>query len=167
MTTLIAYATKYGCTEKCAKILAEKLMGKIDLCNLNEAKAIDLTPYDKVIIGGSIYAGKIRKEAWEFCEKNLNILKEKKIALFICGMHEKNAETELNAAFPHELLNRAIAKEFFGGEFRFQKMNLLERFVVKKVTNADKSIPPIDTTKDISKLSEININRFVELIKEA
>lgn len=28
MNTIIVYATRYGCTEKCANILSEKLKGK-------------------------------------------------------------------------------------------------------------------------------------------
>jgi len=59
MNILIAYATKYGCTEKCAAVLSEKLTGKVDLCNLKGGRASDLTQYEKVIIGGSIYMGKI------------------------------------------------------------------------------------------------------------
>jgi hypothetical protein len=42
MNTLIVYATKYGCTEKCAVILSEKLTGKVDLCNLKGVKDVDL-----------------------------------------------------------------------------------------------------------------------------
>lgn len=63
-----------------------------------------------------------------------------------------------------ELLNKAVAKEFFGGEFRFKKMNFMERFVVKKVAGSDLSIPELDTSQDISKLSDTNINRFVKLL---
>jgi len=80
---------------------------------------------------------------------------------------KKNAQTELEDAFPLDLLNHAVAKEFFGGEFQFKKMGFIERFVVKKVTNADKSIPQIDTSKDISKLSDLSINRLAQLVNEA
>lgn len=34
MNTLIVYATKYGCTEKCTSLLSKKLTGKVELCNL-------------------------------------------------------------------------------------------------------------------------------------
>ena len=160
MNTLIAYATKYGCTEKCAAILSEKLTGKVDLCNLKERKAIDLSQYDKVVIGGSIYAGKVRKEVSEFCSENHNLLKNKKLGLFICGMLEDQAETELNNSFSQELLTNAVAKNFFGGEFQFKKMKFMEKFIVKMVSKADKNRPVIDTGKDISTVSEQTISRF-------
>nr|WP_242847760.1 flavodoxin domain-containing protein [Fervidicella metallireducens] len=78
MKILIAYGTKYGCCEKCAKILSEKLNGTVDLFNLKKDENINLNEYDLVIVGGSIYAGKIRNEVMNFCRSNLDILKHKK-----------------------------------------------------------------------------------------
>ena len=158
MNTLIAYGTKYGCTEKCAKALAEKIRGEVDLCNLKTQEVKELSKYDNVIIGGSIYIGKIQRQVEEFSSKNLNLLKEKRVGLFICGMREEElAETELNDSFPQELLDKAIAKEFFGGEFVFSRMNFLERFIVKKIAKIN---------SDTSNILEENINRFAELINE-
>lgn len=159
MKTLVAYGTKHGCTEKCATILSEKLEGKVDLYNLKETKDVELSEYDKVVIGGSIYMGKIQKEVVEFCSKNLNTLKNKKIGLFICCMRDGDlAETEINDSFPQELLACASAKGYFGGEFIFKKMNFLERLIVKKVSNID---------KDTSNVLEENINRFAEMMNNA
>lgn len=138
MNTIIAYSTKYGCTEKCVMLLSKKLTGIVELYNLGDKKDIDLSQYDKVIIGGSIYAGKIRKEVSEFCSKNINALKEKKIGLFVCGMLIEKADIELNDSFPQELLSNATAKDFFGGEFIFKKMNLIDRLIVNKVTKINK-----------------------------
>jgi len=65
METLIAYATRYGCVEKCAKMLAEKLDGKVTLVNLQKTR-VDPASYGRVIVGGSIYIGKIQKEVRDF-----------------------------------------------------------------------------------------------------
>ncbi len=54
MKTLIVFGTKHGCTERCAKTLSEKFDGEVDLINLKEGKNIDISQYDKVIIGDSI-----------------------------------------------------------------------------------------------------------------
>lgn len=159
MDVLIAYATKHGCTEKCAKLLSEKLNGRVDLCNLQEGRVPELTHYDKVVIGGSVYIGRIRKEVTEFCAKNLNILEDKKVGLFICGMRDgDDANTEINTSFPQKLLNAAVAKEHFGGEFIFKNMNFMERFIVKKVSNID---------KDMSNILQENINKFAQLVNNA
>jgi len=156
MNTLIVYGTKYGCTEKCASILSKKLKGTVDLHNLKDGNPINISQYDNVIIGGSIYIGKIQKEVSAFCINNLDKLKEKRVGLFICGMQSGDVlETELNSSYPKELLKSAIAKEYFGGEFIMKKMNFIEKVIIKKVSKID---------KDTSNILETNINKFAQLI---
>lgn len=93
MNTLIVYSSKYGCTEQCAKILSEELKGEADLINLKNVKDINISKYDTVIIGGSIYIGKIQKEVAGFCAKNLDILKEKKLDyLFVVCRKKKRSK---------------------------------------------------------------------------
>jgi menaquinone-dependent protoporphyrinogen oxidase len=137
MNTLIVYASKYGCTEKCAKLIKQELNDPADLINLKNInmKDINLSKYDKVIIGGPIYIGKIQKKVTQFCSKHLNKLVEKRIGLFICGMVEgESINTELNANFPPELLKIAEVKEYLGGEFLLDKMNFMDKMIVKKVS---------------------------------
>ncbi|QUH27056.1 flavodoxin domain-containing protein [Serpentinicella alkaliphila] len=156
MKTLIVYSTKYGCTEKCAKKLSEKLKGSIDLVNLKEGKKIDISLYDKVIIGGSIYIGKIQNEVVNFCKDNLQKLISKKIGLFVCSMREgESIEEQIRASFPQELRLNAVAIENFGGEFIFNKMGFLDKLITKKVVKID---------KDTSNILEDNINNFAQLM---
>ncbi|MDW7674701.1 MAG: flavodoxin domain-containing protein, partial [Bacillota bacterium] len=162
----IVYASKYGCTERCSRILSEKLIGEVDLCDLQISKIEDFSKYDKVIIGGSIYAGKVRKEVSNFCSANLTVLKEKSLGLFVCGMLEDQAEVELNNSFPSELISMALAKEFFGGEFQFKKMKITDKLIVKMVAKADKSRPKTDTSKDVSTISEQAITKFAALMNK-
>lgn len=136
MNTLIVYASKYGCTEKCAGLISKELTGNVEVINLKKVKDIDLSKYEKIIIGGSIYIGKIRKEVTEFCTKNLNELKEKRIGLFFCGMQEGDSiKTQFEQSFNSDLLKIAKAKECLGGEFHIDKMNFMEKLIIKKVAN--------------------------------
>lgn len=170
MNTLIVYATKHGTAEKCAKIMLEKISGEVDLYNLKYIKDIDISKYDKVIIGGSIYAGKIQKIVMEFCLKYIEELKKKKIGLFICCMNKKSEDIQLNSSFPQELLGVAEAKVNFGGEFRFKEMNFFEKLVVKMVSKSlakeDNNSSTINSNEDISMLLEDNINRFVQIMNK-
>ena len=161
MNTLVVYASKHGSAEDCAKTVAGKLKGKVELVNLKEKIVKDVFVYDEVIIGGSIYAGRIQKEVTEFCSKNLDVLKSKNLGLFICCMNIENSKMQLESSFPKELTNLAKAKEGFGGEFRFKKMNFFERFIVKAIYKKDKNNPIVDTSKDVSNISEVLINKFV------
>lgn len=142
MTTLIAYGTKYGCAEKCARKLAKEIQGRVDTVNLKENTVIDLTQYDHVIIGGSVYIGRIQKEVTNFINSNLNELLSKEIGLFICGMQEGEAlDKEMADSFPSDLLIKAKSIKHFGGEFIFKKMNFMEKTIVKKISKitSDKS----------------------------
>ncbi len=159
MDILIAYGSKHGCTEKCVNLLKEKLDKKVDLINVKDASGIDLSKYEKVIIGGPIYMGKIQKEVSKFSYNNLEILKEKKIGLFICGMQsEEILEKQLNENFPRELLATAKSKEYFGGEFIFDKLRFIEKEVVKKV---------VKVNSDKSSILRENISKFAEKMNDS
>lgn len=156
MKTLIVYTTKHGCTEKCAIKLKSSLTGETELRNLKKSAKIDLNDFKVIIIGGSIHLGQIQKKIKQFCLNNLDLLKGKKIGLFLCCMEEgEKAANQFNEAFPEELIKHASATGIFGGEFNFEKMNFIERSVVKKIAKADKSV---------SKISEENIAKFVDKI---
>jgi len=64
------------------------------------------------------------------------------------------AAKQLREAFPSELLNHAEAAEIFGGEFNFEKMNFIERFIVKRVAGVDKSV------------SKFNKESFANFVRE-
>lgn len=154
MNTLIVYATKYGCTKKCAELLSKELNDKADVMNLKNIGAIDISKYEKIIIGGSVYMGRIQKEVTEFCSKNLDKLKEKSIGLFLCGMQEGDIlSTEFTQNFPSELINIAKAMECLGGEFIFEKMNFMEKFIVKKISKV---------TSNKSSILEKNIHKLAD-----
>ncbi len=159
MKTLIAYATKHGSAENSAKKLAKKLNGEVDLVNLKKNKKIDIDQYDRVIIGSSVYVGKIRKEARLFSEERLTELQNKEIGLFICCMSEdEKAEQQLKDNFPEELVNKAVVTGVFGGEFDFDKMNFLEKIAIKKITGVEESQ---------SNLMNENIIKFAEKLNDA
>lgn len=135
MKTLIAYTTKHGTVEKAAHILKSKLPGEVHLVNLMKENAPELQEYDTVILGGSIYIGKIQGKLQSFVSINLPILLEKKIGLFICaGEKDKLVkDEELEKSFPQELFKHAIVKEIFGFEINLEALNSFERFLIKKI----------------------------------
>lgn len=166
MKTLIIYASKHGTAEKCSQLLKSKLQGEVTIVNIKKENVPDINSFQNIIIGGSIYIGKIQKSLSEFCVKNLDELKRKNIGLFICCMNTKDAEMQLDNAFPKELLSIASTKECFGGEFNLKEMNFMEKTIIKMVSKSlakkDETSAATDNKKDTSTLSEENINRFAE-----
>ena len=136
MKTAIVYATKYGCTKKCAEILKSYLTGEVDILSAKTNK-IYLAQYDVVLIGGSVYMGKIRKEITGFCKHNLKQLLQKKIGLFACCYTSKDTEGFIETLYPIELINHASYVTSVGGKMDYEKMNALYRKLFQSLKKID------------------------------
>ncbi|PTN08678.1 flavodoxin domain-containing protein [Mangrovibacterium marinum] len=159
MKTAILYLSTHGCTINVAHRIAVKLGGEVDLINLKNKPRVRLDDYDRIILGGSIHAGKIQKELRSFCERNLDKLTQKELGLYICCMYKGvQAEVQLRNAFPEALHRHAKAEAIMGGAFYFEKMNFVERFLVKKMTG---------TTKTTVRINQDAIRRFSDKMKQS
>ena len=158
MKTLIVYASKHGCAQNAAEKLAKAFGQDTEVNNVCNITRIDLEDFDRIIIGGSIHAGRIQGQIKNFARKNLNPLLQKQIGLFICHMEEDNekAMKELTDNFPDPLVEHAIAKGLFGGEFDLEKMNFVEKFIIKKVAHV---------TESVSNVHDENIENFIATMK--
>ena len=148
LKTLILYATKYGAAREIAERVSGAL-GGAELFDLKQDNIPDLREYECVIIGSSVYAGSIRKEAKLFLAKKANSLSDKQIGLFISGMSKNEAENEkmFTNNFPEAILSTAKAKSLLGGVFDPQKAGGFERFVMKIVTKQKNLVNTIDEEK--------------------
>jgi menaquinone-dependent protoporphyrinogen oxidase len=154
MKTLIVYATMHGCSEKCANQLRERFSPEIDIINIKKKKPKGLSNYDRIIVGGSIHAGKIQRKIKSFCQKNEVLLKQKKLGLFLCCMEEgEKAQQQFEEAYPESLRSHASAIGLFGGEFDFDRMGVLARAIIKKIAKIEESV---------SKISHEAISDFAE-----
>lgn len=159
MKTAVLFASHYGCAEKCAAKIAGKSAGETEIFNLDKSGPGTLDAYDTVIIGGSVRAGKIQKSVRHFCKKNLEALKMKRLGLFLCCMAEgSKAEEQFAQAFPKDLIEAAAAKGLFGGAYDFDKMNWLDKALVKKISGV---------TASVSKLKEDEVDSFVRTMTGA
>ena len=159
MRVLIAYGTRHGTTEGCARRLETLVQADVDLVRLEKGKRYDLKPYDMVIIGSPVYTGSLLKEVSRFLYTHLAELAEKDIGMFICCITPiREAEKYLSELFPPQLTAKARAAGIFGGVFDFRKMSLIERFLIRRVKKVESSI---------STLSEENIALFAKAVQDA
>lgn len=158
MKTAIIYATSHGCTDKCSHTLANELETNVEIFNIKNEDNFDLVNFETIIIGSSIHVGSINKKIKKFIDKNIDTLCNKNLGLFICCMYEgAKAKEQFNSVFPEKIRNKAVAHGFFGGEFDFDKMNFIEKAIVKKVANVEQSI---------SNINYANIKDFAKKIKD-
>jgi len=154
MSTLILYMTKHGTTEKMAKLLRNELNeSNIHLINLRNENPPDLSKFYKIIIGASIHAGTVQKKIKKFCENNLETLQTKRIGLFLCCMDKNKVKEQFYNAFPEALRLQSDCNSYFGGEFLLDKMNFLEKAVVKKVAGVNDSVSNINQ-EEIKKFAQ-------------
>ncbi len=153
MKTLVAFASRQGCSEKSARLIQRMLGGDCDIVDLDIESDIDLSTYDTVVIGGPIYYGRMRASVRYFCERYFPELLKRRIGLYICCMQRGEvALQELREAYPPELLAHASASGIFGGEIHMERISFVERFIVRSVVRTEYSV----TT-----FSEERVARFV------
>ena len=170
MKILIAFASKYGGTERCANLLSEKLKGDIDVINLKENKNIQLSGYDKIIIGTSIYAGNVQTEVKNFCTNNLDLLMSKPFGLFLSCLSDTESEIRsyVEKSFPSELINHATIIDSLGSIFNFSKMNFFERQIIKLIGKSKNKTGELSINLDgktnVSTISNDKILKFADSI---
>lgn len=142
MKSIIIYSTKYGCTEELASLIQKELSGECKLVNIMKSSVPALDDYDTVILGGSIYIGKIQKQLTKYMEEHLDTLLTKKIGLFLSAGDSKAAENEVvrENNFPKALIEYAAAFDVLGYAYKFDKMRFFDRFIVKKVAGVSESV---------------------------
>lgn len=157
--TLIVYASRHGTTAGYAKKLLQLLNGKVDLCFLNERENSlpNLSVYDTIVIGGSIHYGKINRSVTKFIDDNFELLKNKRLGLYVtCHFEGEKAQEQLNNAYPKELLDKALVSGYFDGELLFPKMNFWEKIVAKMVLSSDEIRPRVSKEKITSFANTLN-----------
>ena len=129
MKTLIAYASRTGASEKCARMLAERIPDST-LCDLCREKP-DPNAYDQVIVGGGVRMGALHVDARQYLDGCKPVLLKKRLGLYLCaGFAEKAGEIFANNVDP-ELRAHAVACECFGGEIDMGKLRGFDRLITK------------------------------------
>ena len=145
MKTAIVYKSRHGTTEKIAQLIAAKLSDHhITIIDLRISPWESIVEFDRIIIGGSIHMGKIQEAVRIFCDDNMDVLLKRELGLFMCGLNEEKLKEEFDLSFPRALRKHSKANGIFGGEFLFERMNILEKLIVKKLAHVHESISKID-----------------------
>lgn len=157
MNVIIIYSSKYGCTAACAKYLKAGLSDTVTLTNIDNVntKTIGLENYDTVILGSSIYVGSISKKMRIFCKENIDLLCRKRVGLFLCCAFPEQLTEYISGNFPPALQKNAVVIKDFGGETNMDKMNAIDKMIMKAVTKGN--------PKSLKILHE-NIDRFIKEI---
>lgn len=132
MKTLILYATKHGAAKEIAARIAARIPDST-VCDIKSNNLPPISQFDCIILGASLYAGTIQKEAKTFLTQNSDTLRGKRIGLYLSGMDASREKEFFEANFSSEILQAATVKSFLGGVFDPKKAGVMERLIMKAV----------------------------------
>ena len=145
MKALILYMSSHGSSEKAVQKISSILgYNNHTIVNFKTETPPPLDEFDTVMIGGSVHAGRIQRKLTRYCEDHISELLTKKLGLFMCYMDEEHKFDEFDRSFPEILREHAVALGYFGGEFNLEKMNFVEKLIVRKVVGVNKSMSRIN-----------------------
>ncbi|HEQ71488.1 MAG TPA: hypothetical protein ENN69_03275 [Spirochaetia bacterium] len=157
MKTLVYYASKTGALAECVEKMLPLLKGDVTVIRHGkDGKNPDPAAYDRVLLGGSVHAGKIQSAIRKYAQKNLPGLLQKKVGLFLCSLTPpEKADNYFAENWPLQLVKAAAARGLFGGAVYFDRLNGFERFIMKKITKKE---------TNITNLIEANIKSFAAAV---
>ncbi len=140
---LVTYASKAGSTAEVAACIAETLSKRnVSVDVLPVDRVTDLVPYNAVILGSAIRAGRPIPEAMKFVKKNQAALQQKVFSVFIVCLTLKD-DTEANrktvSAYlaPIRALVKPASEGLFAGVMDLSKLWFIWRFIMKKMKSPE------------------------------
>ena len=165
---LIIYSTTDGHTKKiCQRIKNFLTDGNlVELLSLEDSKKVNLSNFEKIIIGASIRYGKHSKKLYKFINANKNILDQKKSAFFSVNVVARKPEKNTAETNPYITKFLKISKwkpnkiSVFAGKVDYPSYNFFDKYIIKFImfltngpTNTSQSYEFTDWSKvdDFSK----------------
>jgi menaquinone-dependent protoporphyrinogen oxidase len=135
MNVLVAFASKHGATAEIAEAIAGRLRASGLSVDCREAGDVtSIEPYDAVVLGSAVYAGRWLPEARAFAERHADELAERPTWLFSSGpIGDPPHPAEPPALDGLEKRVHARAHRVLGGRLRRSDLSLPERAVVRVV----------------------------------
>ena len=150
--SLIIYSSTDGHTKTICKQIANFLNNGVTakIISLDEATKIDLTEFNKIIIGASIRYGKHSKKLYKFIELNKNILDQKKSIFFSVNVVARKPEKSTPDTNPYIKKFLKISKwrpkkiGVFAGKVDYPNYGFFDKYIIKLIMFITKG--PIDTS---------------------
>ncbi len=129
MKGAIIYQGKYGATQQYAQWLADET--HLDVFPSSTISRNQLVPYNFLVIGSSVYIGKLQIRKW--LKKNLPYLHGKKIFFFqVAGTSPTEIEKrkEYNLSGPREIMDHCECF-FLPGKMNIKSLSWADRFMLR------------------------------------
>ncbi len=161
---LIAYSTTDGHTRS----ICERLKGVVEAQNhavniawMSEQPDIDLTPFDKVVVGASIRYGKHQPQVFEFIRRNQAALESKPNAFFSVNVVARKPEKNTPETNPY--LQKFLQKiawqpqnlAVFAGRLDYPTYSYFDRQMIRLIMWMTKGPTAPDTVVEFTDWSKV------------
>jgi menaquinone-dependent protoporphyrinogen oxidase len=178
-TVGVLFATREGQTKKIAEHIASSLRRSgfnVDVSNLKNNAAVDLTNYAAVVLAASVHAGRHEAEMVKFVRRYRQALQSLhtvfiSVTLSEAGAERRNATVAERARFNADV--KKVADAFFetmgwrptrfkpvAGALLYTKYNFFVRFIMKRI--ARKAGAETDTSRDYEYTDWASLDRFLQ-----
>ena len=168
---LVIYSSTDGHTKKiCERIKNLINNGNlVELFSLEEAKQIELSNFENIVIGASIRYGKHSRQLYNFIKSNRNILDQKKCAFFSVNVVARKPEK--NTAETNPYINKFLKISkwkpnkigVFAGKVDYPSYNLIDKYIIKFIMFITKG--PTDTSKSYEFTDWSKVDDFSKELK--
>lgn len=163
---LIVYSTVDGHTKKICEFIRDKIQSggnaaEVTIAALDDAHALALDSFDKIIIGASIRYGKHRPAVFEFVEKNLALLEQKPNAFFTVNVVARKPEKNRPDTNPYmkKFLTLTPWKPkklaVFAGKIDYQRYGFMDRNMIRFIMWLTKGPTAPDTNVEFTLWDEV------------
>ena len=165
----------YSSTDGHTKVICERIINflndenLVELVSLEDAEKIDLSNFEKIIIGASIRYGKHSKELYKFINLNKNILDQKQSAFFSVNVVARKSEKNTAETNPYIKKFLKISKwtpkkiRVFAGKVDYPNYNFFDKYIIKFIMFITKG--PTDTSQSYEFTDWSKVDDFTKELK--
>ncbi len=168
---LIIYSSTDGHTKNICKrinnFLNEESITKF--ISLEEAKKVEISEFNKIIIGASIRYGKHSKDLYKFIDLNKNILDQKQSIFFSVNVVARKSEKNTPDTNPYIKKFLKISKwkpkkiEVFAGKVDYPNYNFFDKHIIKFIMFLTGG--PTDTSQSYEFTDWSKVDNFAKELK--
>lgn len=173
MKALLLYSSREGQTQKIIRTIADQLDGyECDIVNLHECSQVDITVYDKVLIGASIRYGHLNSKLYEFISRNLVQLQQSKAAFFCVNLtarkEEQGKDTPEGSVYIQTFLKKSLWQPeligVFAGALYYPRYRFFDKIMIRLIMTLTGG--ETDTTKEVEYTNWKKVTQFAKKFKE-
>ena len=173
---MLGFLIIYSSTDGHTKTICERIINSLNeidsakLVSLKEAMKLDLSNFDKIIIGASIRYGKHSNELYKFIEKNKNILEQKQSVFFSVNVVARKPEKNTAETNPYIKKFLKISNwkpkniRVFAGKVDYPNYNFFDKYIIKFIMFMTKG--PTDTSKSYEFTEWSKVDDFAKELKK-